>query len=69
MNRPNTLHVPIVFRSEILNLLVTSRPDCCRFVWRYKINLHYAKANVGGSAVTVMVCVSRKVAGCFFDIP
>jgi hypothetical protein len=32
------------------------------------MNIHYAKANVGGSVGTAVVCVSLKVAGCFFDV-
>jgi hypothetical protein len=33
------------------------------------MNLRYAKANVGGSVGTAVVCVSRKAAGYFFDVP
>jgi len=29
------------------------------------MNLHYTKANVGGSVGTAVVCVSHKVAECF----
>jgi len=32
------------------------------------MNIRYAKANVVGSVGTAVVCISRKVAGCFFDV-